>query len=72
MTLTCIFYNFFFLLAHLSHFSSDICLISLENKDLIFFFVCTAHSTVIARSLSGPSLELLGITVAEIIITEII
>lgn len=70
MTVTYILY--FFLFTHPSHFSSHIWLESFENKDLIFFFVCTAHSTVTARSLSSPSLEPPGIIVAEIIITATI
>lgn len=32
------------------------------------FFVFPAHSAITARFLSGPSLDLLGIAVAEIII----
>lgn len=38
-------------------------------NDLILFFVCTTHSSITARFLSGPSLDLLGIAIAEIIIT---
>lgn len=36
-------------------------------NDLILFFVCTIHSSITARFLSGPSLDVLGIAIAEII-----
>lgn len=46
--------------------------LKLWDKDLILFFVCTAHSTVTTSPLSGPRLDLAGITVAEVIITATI
>lgn len=68
MMLTSIFYCFFLLTCPL-HLSSDIWLVRFETKTYFCSFFCIPHSTVAAKSLSGPSLDLLGITVGEIITT---